>query len=60
VLDHLDDANFGDLASVGQQLASGVAHTLAAYAEELYIGLIGALRELAAQCLHELCAIKFA
>jgi hypothetical protein len=60
VLDHLDDPNFGDLARVGQQLASGVAHTVAAYAEELYGGPIGALRELAAECLHELCAIKFA
>ncbi len=60
VLDHLDDADFGDLASVGQQLASGLAHAVATYAEELYGGPIGALRQLAAECLHELCAIKFA
>ena len=33
VLDHLDNADLGDLAGVHQQLASGSAHLLAAHAE---------------------------
>ena len=35
VLDHLDDADLGDLARVHQELATGGAHLLAANAEEL-------------------------
>ena len=35
MLDDLDNANFGDLARVDQQLASGVAHALSADAEEV-------------------------
>ena len=43
VLDDLDDADFGDLPRVNQQVASGVAHLLAADAEELD-GRCGRLR----------------
>src|SRR5271157_4829298 len=35
VLDDLDDADFGDLASVRQQLAAGRAHLLSSDAEEV-------------------------
>ena len=34
-LDHFDNADLGDLAGVGNELASGRAHPIAAYSEEL-------------------------
>src|SRR5271157_743813 len=60
VLDDLDDADFGDLASVRQQLAAGRAHLLAADAEEIDLSIRLPLGDLFAQGLHQLCAIKFA
>ncbi len=47
VLDHLDDADLGDLAGVGQELASSLAHAVAAYAEKLYVGLIARIGRVA-------------
>src|SRR5580698_8986626 len=60
VLDDLDDADFGDLTRIGQQFAACLAHLVAANSEEFGLIARGALRELPADGLHQLCTIEFA
>ncbi len=56
-LDDLDDADLGDLSRVNQQVASGAAHLLAAYAKEVDGGTGS---HLPAQSFHQLGAIELA
>ena len=60
VFDDLDDADFGDLARVDQQVATGAAHLLSAHPEELDAAIWRAARDLPAQGFHQFCAIEFA
>ena len=60
VLHDLDDADFGDLAGVHQQLAAGSTHLLSADAEEFDLSIRLSLRKPLAQGFDQLCAIEFA